>query len=418
MEPADERSIEGRRAGWFLRLRVGGNFAMTGRNSGFWALVGKFIKPRTQPSLFHYIKDEPEKSIWSDFDWNLLKHPLKSFKEDWNERRTRASLFSYVEDGSETREPFNLKDFIRDLATSYRFPLFIPSVFADQGELIHERAQLRTRRMESGALSVFVHLALVGLAILAMRAGSESVPENENVVFVNNPVYLPYEGDGRDGGGGGGGGKNEPAPPAAGRMPDTTPVQMVAPDPQDPAPLMPAEDLLAMAPSVQMPIEIPQDQMLPVGDIAAPPNSARSSGSGLGGGIGTGRGTGLGSGTGAGVGPGSGGGMGGGSGGGIGSGVGPYVVGNGVKEPVLIYEVKPVYTEEARKARTQGIVLIQAIIRKDGTVDSFKVIRGLGYGLDESAINTIATKWKFKPGTLNGVPVDVLANIEVAFSLY
>jgi len=51
-------------------------------------------------------------------------------------------------------------------------------------------------------------------------------------------------------------------------------------------------------------------------------------------------------------------------------------------------------------------------------VDSFKVIRGLGYGLDESAINTIATKWRFKPGSLNGQPVDVQATIEVSFRLY
>ena len=63
-----------------------------------------------------------------------------------------------------------------------------------------ERAQQRTRRMESGALSIFVHLAIVGLAILIMEAGSEPVPQNDNVVFVNNPIYLPYEGDGRDGG--------------------------------------------------------------------------------------------------------------------------------------------------------------------------------------------------------------------------
>jgi protein TonB len=118
------------------------------------------------------------------------------------------------------------------------------------------------------------------------------------------------------------------------------------------------------------------------------------------------------------VGPGSGGGMGGGSGGGIGSGIGPYVVGNGVKPPIAVFQPLPAYTEEARKARAEGIVLIQAIIRRDGTVDSFKVLRGLGYGLDESAINTIATKWRFKPGTLNGTPVDVQANIEVSFRLY
>ena len=129
-----------------------------------------------------------------------------------------------------------------------------------------------------------------------------------------------------------------------------------------------------------MPIDIPQDQSLPIGDIA-PPNYSLSSGPGSGGGIGTGRCTGVGSGSGAGVGPGSGGGMGGGSGGGIGNGIGPYVVGGGVKEPTVIFEVKPNYTEEARKARIEGIVLLQLVVRKDGSTDSFKVVRGLGYGL-------------------------------------
>ncbi len=105
-----------------------------------------------------------------------------------------------------------------------------------------------------------------------------------------------------------------------------------------------------------------------------------------------------------------------GTGSGIGDGV--YGLGGGVKAPVAIYQPLPLYTEEARRARVEGIVLLQAIIRKDGSVDSFKVIRGLGYGLDESAINTIATKWRFKPGTLSGQPVDVQANIEVTFRLY
>ena len=95
-----------------------------------------------------------------------------------------------------------------------------------------------------------------------------------------------------------------------------------------------------------------------------------------------------------------------------------YGIGGGVKAPVAIFQPLPLYTEDARKARVEGIVLLQAIIRKDGSVDSFRVIRGLGYGLDESAINTIATKWRFKAGTLNGQPVDVQANIEVSFRLY
>jgi periplasmic protein TonB len=90
----------------------------------------------------------------------------------------------------------------------------------------------------------------------------------------------------------------------------------------------------------------------------------------------------------------------------------------GESAPLAFYKSLPAYTEEARDARVQGVVLIQAVVRKDGTVGDLKVLKGLGHGLDESAINTIAARWRFKPGTLNGIPVDVLANIEVSFALY
>jgi TonB family protein len=202
-------------------------------------------------------------------------------------------------------------------------------------------------------------------------------------------------------------------------MPDTTRAQMIPPDPDNPKPLMPTvEELLAQVPTVQMPIDIPQDQALAIGDIMAPPNGSMSAGPGDGGGLGTGHGTGVGPGTGPGVGPGRGGGTGDGSDGGMGRNNGPYVPGRGIKDPVILVKPLPAYTEEARKARCEGVVLIQAVIRKDGTVDSFKILRGLGYGLDESAIQTIATKWRFRPGTFNGSPVDVYANIEVSFKLY
>lgn len=87
----------------------------------------------------------------------------------------------------------------------------------------------------------------------------------------------------------------------------------------------------------------------------------------------------------------------------------------GITIPVAVDHPLPAYTEAARNARVEGFILIQAIVRKDGTVDSFKVLRGLGYGLDESAINMIATKWRFKTGTFNGKPVDIQVNIEVSF---
>ena len=99
------------------------------------------------------------------------------------------------------------------------------------------------------------------------------------------------------------------------------------------------------------------------------------------------------------------------------NGSGVYVIGPGIEAPVALFQPLPAYTAEARAAGVEGIVLIQAIIRKNGTVDSFKVLRRLGYGLDESVIYTISKKWRFRPGTLNGEPVDVQANIEVSFRL-
>jgi TonB family protein len=96
---------------------------------------------------------------------------------------------------------------------------------------------------------------------------------------------------------------------------------------------------------------------------------------------------------------------------------GLYIVGNGVKSPEVIAQAYPCL-EKARKARIfDGEILLQAIVHKDGTVDSIKVIKGLGYGIDEEAVNTISSKWRFKPGTLNGDPVDVITDIKFTFHM-
>jgi protein TonB len=100
------------------------------------------------------------------------------------------------------------------------------------------------------------------------------------------------------------------------------------------------------------------------------------------------------------------------------AGDGSYVIGGGVIPPVVLFNPVPHYTESARASRTQGIVLLQCVIRKDGTVNSFEILRGLGKGLDQSAINTIATKWRFKPGSFQGEPVDVQILIETSFRWY
>lgn len=95
-----------------------------------------------------------------------------------------------------------------------------------------------------------------------------------------------------------------------------------------------------------------------------------------------------------------------------------YTVGGRVRPPKAIAQPIPTYTAEAKEGKIEGLILLEAIIRKDGTVAEVKVLRGLGYGLDESAINTVKNRWKFSPATLDGEPVAVRANIEISFRLY
>ena len=95
---------------------------------------------------------------------------------------------------------------------------------------------------------------------------------------------------------------------------------------------------------------------------------------------------------------------------------GPIYVGGNVLPPEKIYAPQPIYTEIARKARIQGVVIVQAIIDKEGKVTNVKVLKGLPMGLDESAVDAIK-KWQFKAATLNGKPVTVYFNLTVNFKL-
>ena len=96
---------------------------------------------------------------------------------------------------------------------------------------------------------------------------------------------------------------------------------------------------------------------------------------------------------------------------------GTYHLGDSVTPPTVIQRFEPQYTEEARKARYEGTVVLEVIIRKDGTVDVQRIVRSLGFGLDENAIQALK-QWRFRPGMRNGVPVDVSLNITVTFSLH
>jgi TonB family protein len=94
----------------------------------------------------------------------------------------------------------------------------------------------------------------------------------------------------------------------------------------------------------------------------------------------------------------------------------PVRVAGGVTAPVLIQKVEPEYSEEARAARYQGTVVVAVTVDSDGTARDMQVVRGLGLGLDEKALQAIS-QWRFKPGAKDGQPVPVMATIEVNFRL-
>jgi protein TonB len=94
----------------------------------------------------------------------------------------------------------------------------------------------------------------------------------------------------------------------------------------------------------------------------------------------------------------------------------PIQVGGDVRPPERLQAPPPVYTDLARKARLEGVVIVQAIIDRDGDVTSMKVLRGLPMGLEDEAVRAIK-RWKFRPATLNGRPVTVYYNLTVNFKL-
>ncbi len=91
-------------------------------------------------------------------------------------------------------------------------------------------------------------------------------------------------------------------------------------------------------------------------------------------------------------------------------------VGGDIQAPVKINAPLPRYPEIARRARVQGVVIVEAVINKAGSVESVRVLKGLPMGLDTAAVDTVK-KWKFKPATLNGKPVTVYYTLTVNFQL-
>jgi len=164
----------------------------------------------------------------------------------------------------------------------------------------------------------------------------------------------------------------------------------------------------------------PLDQIQPRPDVQAEPARAAaadaagpssmttaglSGGSGTGGGAGTGHGAGVGSGNGSAV--------------GTGESVdynGVFSVGSVTVRPQILGRPTPGYTDEARRNQIEGSVKVSVLLKADGIVSDVKVTRGLGYGLDEKAIEA-ARQLRFVPGQKDGHAVSVRLFVEFKFSL-
>ena len=249
----------------------------------------------------------------------------------------------------------------------------------------------------SGLISLIVHGCVLALMLVVLKPYVAPAKKKDLGPIVYLPEWKPKLPPAAEkAGGGGGGGQKAPTPVTKGAPPKFALKQFQPPAPAVVQPKLPA------VPTITAPV--PQIQADNYGD----PNALDKIFSG-------GQGTnGLGSGTGGGIGPGSGNGYGPGTGGGIGGGA--YRPGGDVSTPVLINKVEPEYSEEARKAKYSGSVLLQIIVDVNGIPRDIKVIRPLGLGLDEKAVEAVS-HWRFRPGLKGGKPVPVQANIEVSFRL-
>lgn len=256
------------------------------------------------------------------------------------------------------------------------------------------------------------------MVILGVVVGFSRLPHPPASSELVIPTTLVFRIEAGPGGGGGGGGEEAPtsatvlriegddvaaqAVDAASKEPLVFEPPTTAP-PHENEPDTESAEAIVDAPLVPAAPDA-ENQKGVVEEGAAGPESA---GPGTGGGAGTGTGTGRGPGVGAGVGEGEGGGFGGGA----------HRLGSGVEPPSVIRSVDPDYTEDALRRKTQGNVILEVVILRDGRVGQVRVVEGLDAGLDRNAISAVR-QWLFRPGRIEGEPVAVIAEIVVEFRLF
>ena len=230
------------------------------------------------------------------------------------------------------------------------------------------------------AVSVFVHASAIAALLFLFSHTSEEKPQTVTRLEPLKLVWIP---DPRPAGGGSGGAPPKPTPPPptpapAVTLPPPKPVVVVEPETITPEPEpMP---VAAAAPSVVATADAVGTQSVGVGDKP---------------------GTGIGDKPGPGSGDGD-----------------VFGIGNGVTAPIPLRRPPPAYTAEAMRARLQGVVVLNCVVRPDGRCSDIRVTKSLDtmFGLDQQAIAS-AREWQFRPGTRMGQPVAVLVTLEIGFTI-
>jgi protein TonB len=283
------------------------------------------------------------------------------------------------------------------LIASFRdvfFPAKLPPLVLESTPIaVPDRMATKMSPTSVAGSITFYALLILLIGILIRNHVQLSAPSKPvaSVVIPVDPPRIPPAKESI----GGGGGQHDIAPVTQGHLPKFAQEQIVPPKaPPTIAPKLAIEPTVVMQKDLKM-----ADNTMPNLGMPTSPMKGFS--------LGTGNGTGLGSGDGSGIGPGSGGNTGGGV---------FHVGGGGVTEPKVITSVDPEFSEEARKAKFSGNVLVYFVVDENGNPTHVRVMRGVGMGLDEKAVEAVR-QYKFKPGMKDGKPVKVDLAIEVNFQI-
>lgn len=352
------------------------------------------------PPLLSHI-NEVEGSFWESLTGNVRERLFP----------VREPALRLVSKPVPVKDPFYTEPIwvgIRDDFRDVFFPAKLPPLHLQSHAVAVSDPLARPRDRKSSLISVGVHVAvfaIIAAFIFWHPRKKVTVAQIAPPQVFNITPFMPLQASPVSSGGGGGGGDRSVLMAAEGKLPKIAKTQFVPPDEiiRNPKPKLAVEPTVIMPPN----IKLPNSNMPNLGDPSTVVKGPASNGTGSNGGIGSGKSGGVGQGTGAGVGPGEGGGYGG----------GVYRVGGGVSPPVLIYAPEAEFSDQARMAKYQGEVPVEIVVDAKGIPHDPHVIRPLGMGLDQKAIEAVQ-QYRFKPSRFKGQPVAVRMTVIVDFHMY